>query len=145
MRLGNFEFIESLPDLKAPHALAILRPWIDVGKVGTLTLARLENLFGAKEIGRLVRPGNFLDFTRYRPTMYAKEGVREIGIPNTLVTCAKRETPRVRGKLGSTGIGEMTMVSTAPAVINAINNACGVRIYDLPATPEKVKARLDAL
>ena len=26
------------------------------------------------------------------------------------------------------------------AVINAINNACGVRIYDLPATPEKVRA-----
>jgi len=25
------------------------------------------------------------------------------------------------------------------AVINAINDACGVRIYELPATPEKVK------
>jgi aldehyde oxidoreductase len=54
----------------------------------------------------------------------------------------KRETPRIRGTLGSTGIGEMTMVSTAPAVINAIYNACGVRIYHLPATPEKVKAAL---
>lgn len=53
-----------------------------------------------------------------------------------------RETPRVNGTLGATGVGEMTMVSTAPAVINAINNACGVRIYDLPATPEKVKAAL---
>ena len=30
------------------------------------------------------------------------------------------------------------------AVINAINNACGVRVYDLPAKPEKVKAILDA-
>jgi aldehyde oxidoreductase len=30
------------------------------------------------------------------------------------------------------------------AVINAINNACGVRIYDLPALPAKVKAALDA-
>jgi len=53
-----------------------------------------------------------------------------------------RETPRARGTLGSTGIGEMTMVSTAPAVINAIKDACGVRIYDLPATPEKIKAAL---
>jgi aldehyde oxidoreductase len=31
------------------------------------------------------------------------------------------------------------------AVINAINNATGVRIYELPATPEKVKAGIDAL
>jgi len=55
----------------------------------------------------------------------------------------KRETPRIRGTLGSTGIGEMTMVSTAPAVTNAIYNACGVRIYHLPATPEKIKAALE--
>jgi aldehyde oxidoreductase len=53
-----------------------------------------------------------------------------------------RETPRSRGTLGSTGIGEMTMVSTAPAVINAIKDACGIRIYDLPATPDKIKAAL---
>jgi aldehyde oxidoreductase len=53
-----------------------------------------------------------------------------------------RETPRKRGTLGATGIGEMTMVSTAPAVLNAIYNACGVRIYDLPATPEKIREAL---
>jgi len=54
------------------------------------------------------------------------------------------ETPREPGTLGSTGIGEMTMVSTAPAVTNAIKNACGARVYNLPATPEKVKAALAA-
>ncbi len=53
-----------------------------------------------------------------------------------------RETPREKGPLGAIGIGEMTMVNTAPAVINAIYDACGVRIYDLPATPEKIKAAL---
>ncbi|MFA5308477.1 MAG: molybdopterin cofactor-binding domain-containing protein [Dehalococcoidales bacterium] len=55
-----------------------------------------------------------------------------------------RETPRKNGTLGSTGIGEMTMVSTAPAVTNAIYNACGARVYDLPATPDKVKAAMKA-
>ena len=54
------------------------------------------------------------------------------------------ETPRLKGPLGATGVGEMTMVTTAPAVINAIYDACGVRIYNLPATPEKVKAALAA-
>jgi aldehyde oxidoreductase len=55
-----------------------------------------------------------------------------------------RETPRKYGPLGAVGIGEMTMVCTAPAVINAIYDACGVRIYRLPATPEKIKAALAA-
>jgi aldehyde oxidoreductase len=31
------------------------------------------------------------------------------------------------------------------AVLNAINNACGVRIYEMPATKEKVKAGLEIL
>lgn len=55
-----------------------------------------------------------------------------------------RETPRQLGTLGSVGVGEMAMVSTAPAIINAIRDACGAMIYDLPATPDKVKAALAA-
>jgi aldehyde oxidoreductase len=53
-----------------------------------------------------------------------------------------RETPRPKGPLGTTGIGEMCMVPTAPAVINAINDAAGVWICELPATPERIKAAL---
>ncbi|MCH9016178.1 MAG: hypothetical protein IIB89_00260, partial [Chloroflexi bacterium] len=67
MRIGDFEFPEPLPELKDPHVLAVLRPWIDVGNVGTLTLRRLERHLESKEIGRLVRPGRYYDFTRYRP------------------------------------------------------------------------------
>ncbi|MBI5522196.1 MAG: molybdopterin-dependent oxidoreductase [Desulfarculus sp.] len=54
-----------------------------------------------------------------------------------------RETPRPKGPLGCTGVGEMCLVPTAPAVINAIKNAIGVFICDLPATPDKVLAALD--
>ena len=54
------------------------------------------------------------------------------------------ETPRTTGPLGATGVGEMCMVPTAPAVMNAIDDATGVRITTLPATPEKVKAALAA-
>jgi aldehyde oxidoreductase len=54
------------------------------------------------------------------------------------------DKPRGRGPLGATGVGEMTMTCTAPAVVNAIYDACGARVYNLPATPEKVKAALAA-
>jgi aldehyde oxidoreductase len=52
------------------------------------------------------------------------------------------QTPRRRGTNGAVGVGEMTMVPTAPAVINAVHHACGVWITELPAVPEKVKAAL---
>jgi aldehyde oxidoreductase len=53
-----------------------------------------------------------------------------------------RETPRIKGPLGATGVGEMTMVPTAPSVMNAIADACGARVQHLPATPDKVLAAL---
>ncbi len=55
-----------------------------------------------------------------------------------------RETPRPKGPMGATGVGEMCMVPTAPAVINAIKNAVGIWVCDLPATPDKIKAALAA-
>jgi aldehyde oxidoreductase len=48
------------------------------------------------------------------------------------------ETPRKNGPLGATGVGEFTLMPTSPSIMNAIENAIGVRIYDLPATPDKI-------
>jgi aldehyde oxidoreductase len=39
-------------------------------------------------------------------------------------------------------VGELPLTSPHAAVINAITNACGVRITQLPALPEKVLAGL---
>ena len=49
------------------------------------------------------------------------------------------------GPYGAKGIGEMTANSQAPAIINAIHNAVGVWITDLPATSEKVLRALEGL
>jgi xanthine dehydrogenase molybdenum-binding subunit len=52
------------------------------------------------------------------------------------------ETYDEDGPFGAKGIGEPGCVPTAPAVANAIYDAVGVRIKDLPVTPEKVLAAL---
>ena len=91
MRLGAFELNEPVPELNEPHALAMLQPWIDVGSVGTLTLSWLETHFKSQELARLARPGDFFDFTRYRPTIYYEEGRRQLAIPNTYVTYGRQE------------------------------------------------------
>ena len=58
------------------------------------------------------------------------------------ITSVIVEDPDPLSPLGAKGIGEPAMVPTAPAIINAIYDAVGVRITALPATPEKI---LDAL
>ena len=91
MQVGGFELTEPLPKLKDPHIIAMLRPWIDVGSVGTIVLTKLERYFGAKELGRLSRPGNFFDFTRYRPIIRNSKDGRVLNIPNTVLNYAIRE------------------------------------------------------
>ena len=50
--------------------------------------------------------------------------------------------PRKKGPFGASGTAEYADVPTAPAIANAIYNACGARIRDLPITPEKMKKSL---
>ncbi len=83
MRIGNFELPEPVPELRNPHVISSLTPWIDAGSVGSLTLERLERYMGATELGQLSRPGMYFDFTRYRPVMYVENGQRRMNIPNT--------------------------------------------------------------
>ena len=54
-------------------------------------------------------------------------------------------TPRDTNPFGSSGGSEAFQSGDHMAVINAINNATGVRIHELPARPEKVKAGIEAL
>ena len=90
MRIGAFELNDPLPELNSPHAFAILRPWIDAGSAGRSTISMLDTTFKAVEIGKLARPGNFFDFTRYRPIMRYVEGKRRVSIPNTYISYAVR-------------------------------------------------------
>jgi len=89
MRLGDFEIVEPVPDLKDAIAIAMLKPWVDVGGSGTLTVKLLERQMAAQELGRLARPGKFFDFTRERPTMKWDNGIRSLDVPNSTVNYAK--------------------------------------------------------
>lgn len=46
------------------------------------------------------------------------------------------------GPFGAKGIGEQALIPTAPAILNAIHDATGVRIRRVPATPDRVRAAL---
>ena len=54
------------------------------------------------------------------------------------------ENPREHGPHGSSGCSELFQSAGHMCVINAIYDAVGVRMYELPARPEKVKAAMEA-
>lgn len=54
------------------------------------------------------------------------------------------EYPGPVGPYGAKAMGEPPIVLPAPAIVNAIYHATGIRVYDLPATPEKVLLALKA-
>ena len=52
------------------------------------------------------------------------------------------EDPSPIGPFGAKGIGEQAVIPTAPAILNAIHDAIGVRIHKVPATPDRVRAAI---
>jgi CO/xanthine dehydrogenase Mo-binding subunit len=72
---------------------------------------------------------------------YMLPGPAELPVIESVVL----EMPSANGPYGVKGVGEMTANSPIPAIVNAIHDACGVRIDSLPVTPEKILRALDAL
>ena len=60
------------------------------------------------------------------------------------IECLLVEDPEPDGPYGAKGVGEPALVPTAPAILGAIEDAVGVRITTLPATPDRVLATLRA-
>jgi CO/xanthine dehydrogenase Mo-binding subunit len=48
------------------------------------------------------------------------------------------EKPYAEGPYKAKGMGEVPLIGVAPAVGNAIRNACGARVNSVPLLPEKI-------
>ncbi|MCC6188817.1 MAG: molybdopterin-dependent oxidoreductase [Anaerolineales bacterium] len=72
----------------------------------------------------------------------------DLGVPTIHATTPVRtliiEKPDPAGPFGAKGISEVATVPLTPAVCNAIYDAVGVRVYQLPATPARLRAALQA-
>ena len=84
------------------------------------------------ENGRILNP-NFHDYKIF--------SIKDI--PNIIPILVETTDPN--GPFGAKGLGECAMVPTAPAILNAIYDAVGIRICDMPATSEKVYNHLKSL
>jgi len=62
-------------------------------------------------------------------------------VPEVDVIVVENDEPT--GPFGAKGVGEAGNIATAPAIINAIHDAAGIRIRELPGTPEKILLALE--
>ncbi len=83
------------------------------------------------ENGQLINP-NFIDYI-----------LPSLGDMPDLIEPIIIEVPHKEGPFGAKGIGETALIPVAPAIANAIFDATGVRIKDLPIKAEKILTALE--
>ena len=115
----------------------------EVGKVGNIDAVNGQAYGGISHSIGFALTENYDDVKKN--TNIANSGVPYIkDIPDD-ITVIHVENADPDGPFGSSGASEAFQAAGHVAVLNAINNACGVRIYEMPATKEKVKAGLEVI
>jgi CO/xanthine dehydrogenase Mo-binding subunit len=84
-----------------------------------------------------------LDHGRVMTTNFGENKIPSIKDIPKLKTVIQ-EIPVGNGPYGGMSIGELPVIPTAAAIANAVHDAVGVRIFDLPITAEKVLSALRA-
>lgn len=115
----------------------------DVGVIGNRAAVDGQALGGlAHSIGYALSE-EYSDLGKKYATMLGCGIERCSDVPDE-VELFYQETPREHGPFGSGGAAEAFQSNAHMSVINAIHDAVGVRIFALPATPDKVKAAMEA-
>jgi len=123
--------------------------------VDTLTgEVSIEKVFAAHDVGKAIHPENVKGQICGGVAMGIGFALMEDFIPGQTIsmkdyhipTCADIpeivpiivESAEPTGPFGAKGVGEPALIPTAPAILNALADALGQRIYSLPANLERV-------
>jgi CO/xanthine dehydrogenase Mo-binding subunit len=149
------------PDSTMAHACTVAEVEVDT-ETGQVTVLSIKSAY---EVGRQVNPalvrgqiggGSVMGMSHalyettapYYPAVdHSPKDLGEYLLPGPAevpeIDSVVLEYPSTTGPYGVKGLGEMTANSPIPAIVNAIYHATGVRITELPATPEKILRALE--
>jgi xanthine dehydrogenase YagR molybdenum-binding subunit len=156
---GNYDPVEEASGPKAVFSFAAV--FAEVRVDPDLGLMRLNNFVGAYDAGRIVNPKTarsqaiggiiwgvgqaLLEQSEMDPTTgrYLNRNYSGYLVPTNadipnLDVMFVGEFDEEASPLGAKGLGELTAVSVAPAIANAVYHATGKRVRDLPITVEKI-------
>lgn len=128
---------------------------VDV-QTGTVNV---ENIWAAHDVGKAINPQTLegqieggslqgLGYGRFEEIIFSPKGEIISNNLGTFLVPTTKDTPKIHsiiiedpwkeGPYGAKGFGEQPLMGIAPAITNAIYNAIGVRLNEIPATPERV-------
>ena len=118
----------------------------------------VRQIVAAHDVGRAIHPQNVEGQIQGGVTMGVGFALMEEYIPGQTKSMADYHIPtsldapevipiivedeEPTGPYGAKGVGEPSLIPTAPAILNAIADALGKRVYGLPAKPEKIRKTL---
>jgi CO/xanthine dehydrogenase Mo-binding subunit len=123
----------------------------------------VDDFVALQEVGRVLHPvlakgqiiggvAQAIGFALYEKVVWEK-GRMQNGQMTNYIMPTSADLPRIRvyfeelgnvhGAFGAKGIGELPMDGPAPAIVNAIEDALGVRFYSIPLLPEDIFDALD--
>jgi len=146
----------------APYATYAFACQLALVEVDVLTgEVNVKKIVAAHDVGKAIHPENVIGqicggvamgvgFALMEEFEFGNtQSMKDYHIP----TCADMpevipiiiEDSEPTGPFGAKGVGEPALIPTAPAIINAVSNALGKRIYNLPANLERVlKASIES-
>jgi len=133
-------------------------------EVDTITFeTRVTDFVAVQEIGRVIHPvlaagqieggvAQAIGMALYENVVW-HEGRMANGQMTNYIMPTAMDVPRIRvffeeqpypfGPHGAKGIGELPMDGPMPAIVNAIENATGISVREVPATPEVLMDAMD--
>jgi 4-hydroxybenzoyl-CoA reductase subunit alpha len=155
------------PDLAGPYkgsgvgpspAYSYTATVVEVDCDAETGIVKVEKVWLAHDIGRALNPQNVIGQIEGCVNMGLGEALMEehvmrgyqVKAPSVLdykvltsmdmppVECILVEIPDAEGPFGAKEVGQGPLGSVIPALVNAVYNALGVRIDELPVTPEKI-------
>jgi CO/xanthine dehydrogenase Mo-binding subunit len=160
--IGTFDVPRVEPikgSLEIPHLFYMFACSLAEVEVDTMTgVVRVTKLVCIPDAGRVINPLTFegqIQGAAVQGLGYAvmeeariEEGVLMTPNFSTYLIPTVKDVPEIEviaveshedtGPFGAKGVGEIGLVSIAPAIFNAIHDATAMRLYEIPATPERV-------
>jgi CO/xanthine dehydrogenase Mo-binding subunit len=126
---------------------------------------RVEDFVAVQEVGKVINPvlaagqieggvAQGIGFALYENVVWQEGRMVNGQMTNYIMPTSMdvppirvffEEIPYTRGPAGAKGIGELPLDGTAPAIANAIANATGADIRQIPITPEKLMEMLESV
>jgi CO/xanthine dehydrogenase Mo-binding subunit len=126
---------------------------IETGKV------KVNRVIASHDVGKAINPKNVIGQIMGGVTMGVGMALMEEYVPEKTISFVNYHIPTSKdvpevipiivedeepsGPFGAKGVGEPALIPTAPAILNAIADAIGERIYHLPANLERVREAVE--